>query len=128
MELQAYLIKTHSPRLARVPVRGIHPTVVLAGELPYQAERAYRAFGRQVSSRLLSRRPAPLENWSAWLLDDNLGFVESMLKSPETVIGDFLKSGIVDQTISSRNIRLLGKLMSTEIILRLIKSRWQRFW
>ena len=128
MELQAYLIKTFSPALYRLPVRGIHPGVVLAGELPYQAERAYRLMERQVSSRIFANRPAPLENWNAWLFDDNLEFVKTLLQSPDTLIGEFVKLPVVDQTIKTRNIRLVGKLMTTEIILRLIKSGWQRFW
>jgi hypothetical protein len=128
MEMQAHLIKTFSPAVYRLPVRGIHPAVVLAGEIPYQAERAYRLLERQVSSRLFSHRTAPLENWNAWLFDDNLEFVKSLLQSSETLIGEFVQLPVVDRTIQTRNIRLLGKLMTTEIILRLIKSGWQKFW
>ncbi len=128
MILQAHLLREFSPDIYRIPVVGIHPATVLAGEVPYQVERAYRAIERQISNRWSSRGFAPLENWDAWLFDQNRQFVEDLLQSSETLVADFIESSFIDQTITTRNLRLLGKLLTTEIILRLIKTRWQRFW
>jgi|GEM_PF-3426594 len=128
MVLQAHLLKEFSPDLYRIPVRGIHPAAVLAGEVPYQMERAYRSVERKVSSRLSTRANAPLEDWNVWLFDRNRQFVADLLESSDTMVGDFVEPSFIKHTITTRNVRMLGKLLTTEIILRLVKNGWQRFW
>jgi hypothetical protein len=128
MVLQAYLLKKFSPSLYQIPVRGIHPATVLAGEAPYQLERAYRALIRKITAGFGASRSAPLEDWDSWLLDQNRPFVLDMLESPETCIGDFVEPDFIGKTIRDREVRMLGKLLTFEIILRLIRSGWRRFW
>jgi hypothetical protein len=128
MVLQAYLLKSFSPALYRVPVRGIHPSAIIAGEFPYQAERAYRAVMRRILDRSAKSESVPLENWDVWLFDRNRQFMTGLLQSSETLVGDFVERSFIDQVIANRDVRLLGKLLTTEIILRLIRNRWERFW
>jgi len=126
--LQAHLLCKLAPSFRSIPVRTNKPAAVLAGEIPYQLDRICNGIKQRVKFRSMSPKPPMLENWGAWLFDQNMMFVTDLLQSSDTLIGDFVEQSVVDSTIATRNMRLLGKLLTTEIILRLIKTRWQRFW
>jgi len=101
---------------------------VLAGDVPYRLERIYRGIKHRILSRSLSPYEPPLENWDGWLFDRNRQFVDDLLRSSDTLVSDHLEQEFIDRTIARRDHRMLGKLLTTEIILRLINTRWQRFW
>jgi len=128
MVLQSHLFRELAPEFYRLPAGDTHPAAVLAGELPYRLDRIYRGVKRRIMSRSLSPYDPPLENWQAWFFDENRSFVDGLLRSSNTLVTDYLDPTFVDTTIAKRELRMLGKLLTTEIILRLIKTRWQRFW
>lgn len=128
MILQAYLLKRFCQSLYRVPVRGIHPAAVLGGEVPYQLERAYRSLMRKFSNRILGHYDAPLEDWTMWLFDTHGQFVKDMLCPSGTCIHEYIEPTFVDAAVADRDVRVVGKLLTIEIILQLIRNRWQRFW
>lgn len=128
MVLQSRLFRDLAPEFYRVPVRGIHPGSVLAGEFAYQLERAYRGVQKRLGVGPLPLKYQPLEDWRTWLFDYNKAFMTSLLCSSDTLVNEFVDPNFVQRTIEAGDMRLVGKLLTTEVILRLIKSRWQRFW
>lgn len=128
MVLQSWLLKAVAPWLYRVPVHGSHPAAVLGGELPYRLECFYRSCLRRAQYRSMTRRAPRLEAWEAWLFDRHRQFVLDLLCSRETSITDYLPLSYVDHAVTARDTHAVGKLLTIEIILRLINSRWQRFW
>jgi hypothetical protein len=128
MVLQSHIFRELAPQFYRMPIGGTRPCTVLAGALPYQLERIYRGIKRRIQRRSFSPNEPPLENWVGWFFDDNRQFIDDLLRSPDTLVTDYVEQTFVDSTIATRKLRMLGKLLTTEIILRLIKTRWQRFW
>lgn len=126
--LQSYLLKHFSKPIFRVPVRGIHPASVLAGSAVYQIERAYRVAHRAVNFGRRRNREPPLENWNNWLFFRHESFVSDLLQSSETRVSEWIDPSRIKHAIESGDVRLVGKLMTIEIILRLVESRWVRFW
>lgn len=128
MILQSHLFRELAPRVYRMAVNGKIPAAILAGELPFQIARIYHALMRRIRDRVTSRDTRPLEDWSVWLFDQNQTFLEELLRSSSTLVGEHLDPSFIERTIATRDLRMLGKLLTTEIILRLLKTRWQRFW
>lgn len=128
MILQSHLFKTLAPDFYRMPVGSQRPAAVLAGDFRFEVERIYNAVMRRVRHRTVAPVAPPLEDWRRWLFDENRDFLFELLKSPDTSVTDYLEPAFVDRTLERRDLRMLGKLLTVEIILRLIKTRWQKFW
>ena len=125
MILQAYLLRQFAPDIYRANVGNNRPSSVLAGEIPHRLGHIYQGISRRVRNRSVSRNE-PIEDWSVWLFDENVDFVHGLLLSTQTRVRDHVEIAFIEHTISSRNLYHLGKLLTAEIILRLIDNRWQR--
>jgi hypothetical protein len=126
--LQSLLLKKFCSKMYPAPIRGIHPKAVLAGPITFQVDRAISAIRRRVEYFSKQARPPIMEDWDGWLFRDNMTFIASLLNSGDTKISSVVDSKLIDRVITTRDMRLLGKLLTAEIIMRLIETRWQRFW
>ncbi len=127
MILQARLLRECAPEFFRIPVMNTRPAAVLAGEAGYQLERVVR----KLSGR--AKPPAqggfaPLEDWGKWLFEDNNEFIMDLLQSSDTCTTEYVTPEFVRTTVLQGEQRILGKLLTAEIIIRLVKNRWQKFW
>ena len=126
--LQAYLMKKLSPYFYTIPVSGRSPASVLAGELPYWASRFRHAVSKRIRSRSMRNTDGPLEDWDTWLFDRNPEFLNDLLRASDCRVSDYVQRAYIDQMLATRDLRFIGKLATTEIILRLIENRWEKFW
>ena len=70
----------------------------------------------------------PLEDWDTWLFDRNPEFLNDLLRASDCRVSDYVQRAYIDQMLATRDLRFIGKLATTEIILRLIENRWEKFW
>jgi asparagine synthetase B (glutamine-hydrolysing) len=128
MLLQAYLLREFAPRLYALPVRGRPPSAVLAGPLAYEMSRLFHGLKKRLFMRSLRPEEVPLENWSSWLFERGAAFVHDLLLQNDTRVLALVERSFVVRMIAARNTRFVGKLLTTEIVMRLIENKWQRFW
>ncbi len=126
MVMQAYLFKELSPAYFKIPISGKRPSDVLAGDVRYHVFRYLHALLRRLKAPRAVN--APLEDWSLWLFEKNPEFLRDLLCSSDAQIVQYIEKSFIQQQIDSRNTQMIGKLATTEIILRLINNRWHRFW
>ena len=127
MVLQSRLFQDLAPEIYKVPVNGKLPAAILAGELPYQVYRIIGGFRQRLRGKAQQAKP-PLEDWSYWLFDRNKSFVDEMLRSTDTLVLDYVSELFLDEVLREKNTRMLGKLLTSEVILRLMKNEWKPFW
>ena len=129
MILQATILQRVAPQLFTIPVGRRRPANVLAGELPFQANRIATGLYLRLRDRLTTQPYVPpLEDWSSWLFASNREFVTHMLDAPDTRITRYISQDAVRRLVQSQNLHLVGKLLTVEMILRLMRNQWQRFW
>lgn len=128
MMLQAFIFKQFAPHFYDIPVGGRRPADILAGDVRYNTYRLYNGILNRIRRYLSGDREAPLENWESWLFDFHEEFIGAILLSGETLLVSYIEPSFIREAIATRNTRFIGKLISSEIILRLIKNKWQRFW
>jgi asparagine synthetase B (glutamine-hydrolysing) len=126
MVLQAYLLRRFAPDIFRVAVGKNRPVSVLGGELPHRIDQVVQGLRRKLQHRSAARQ-APLEDWNSWWFDFHRDFLETLLLSQASKLGDYIETSFIKRSIASRDLHVLGKLMTTEIILRLLNNRWQRW-
>lgn len=124
MVLQSYLLREFAPDIYDIPVGNARPSAVLSGNSNYMLYRVMRAAKRRISARSVSRRTAPLENWDDWFFSRHPAFLSSLLCSDECQVKEYVSTDFIEGVIERRDLHYLGKLLTMEIILRLIGSRW----
>jgi hypothetical protein len=123
MELQAYVLNKASPQLAKVPIRGARPDIVLKHRYFCQMYKIYNAIVNRL--KYFNRKMAPLEDWNYWLNHVHRNFVDDLVFSNASLIREYISSDFLESMRESRDIHWIGKLTTAEIILRLIRNRWQ---
>ena len=127
MELQSRIFRDLAPDFYQIPVSGRRPATILAGEFPYQFHRIISGFRRKLRGDSPGSAP-PLEDWSYWLFNRHKSFVDELLKSSDTLVVHYIDKLFLDQVLQDRNTRMLGKLLTAEVVLRLMKNHWEPFW
>ena len=130
MLLQAFVLKRSAPEFAQMTVGGnTRPDVVLKGKSAYQIYRIYKGILRRIGMRTLfpARKMIPLEDWAKWLRNKE-AFVKEMILSDNARLKKYFGKDFIDKTVKCCETYYLGKLLTVEIILRLIENRWQKFW
>jgi hypothetical protein len=101
---------------------------VLKGEFNHNLSVNYRKFVNGALKLIIKSRRSTIENWNFWLNVVHKNFVDDLIFSKESRIQDFLPVETIENIRKNRDGQLLGKLMTTEIILRLLENKWKRFW
>jgi len=128
-QLQAYILKTHAPKFARIPIGNARPEVLLYPRyiyLLYTMVGLPKRMGRRIA-RSIGLEPPPLEGWDRWLNVDHRDFVNTMLFSNESLIREYISDDFLRnvEPNESRDSYWLGKLLNVELLLRLIRNRWE---
>lgn len=99
------------------------PVEVFAGRNPlrFQAHRLSRKLKSVVSGRAHMNE----ENWPLWYRTALSEEVNQLL-GKDSIIREYLSAGFVNQQIEETNIHWLGKMVTAEIVLRLVDNGWQR--
>ncbi|MEO8398574.1 MAG: hypothetical protein ABI550_02035, partial [Ignavibacteriaceae bacterium] len=127
MLLQAYLISQFAPELLKTPIKLTNPNVVLKGNLDFKTYSYYRKIINKFKNSFY-RNHKTLENWNSWLNVTHKNFVDNLIFSKNSLIQEYFTEKYLNNLKIERDYRIIGKLLTTEIILKLINNKWQRFW
>jgi len=82
----------------------------------------------KIRNRILNRtRGIPLENWTKWLNETHVSFVDNYIFSNDACVREYIHEDFLKKMRSNRPIYWINKLLSLEIILRYIQNKWRRF-
>ena len=127
--LQSYLISQFAPELLKVPtVSMTNPKVVLNSQFAFKSYYFYRKVLHKLSNTFIYRDQKPLEDWNTWLNVNHRNLIDELIFSKDSLIQNYFTENYLNQIKTNRDHRVIGKLCTTEIILRLINNKWQRFW
>lgn len=128
MELQSHILKRGNRRFFGRPVQGIYPASVLGGDITYRFNKLAHAGIKRIAAKVRPRAFAALEDWPAWIFDENAEFVASLLLDSSTRLTGHVASKGIRKAVHDRDTLLVGKLLTAEITMRLVANRWRPFW
>ena len=127
--LQSYIIKKLAPEMSGLRIRHTTPSMVLKGEAHFQAYQLYRKIISKINKTILPKNKFTLlEDWDLWLNEIYRNFIDELIFDSNSLIRNYLNHKYLEKLRTERDILMIGKLATTEIILRLIKNKWERFW
>lgn len=127
--LQALIISKNNSKLSKICVNGtIIPESILKGKLYFIVNCAFRKGLLTIKNKIKPKEHPPLENWDYWLNELNREFVDDLIFSKDSKLKKFIKKGYLKNLRIDRNVQIIGKLVTAEIILRLIDNNWEKFW
>ena len=121
--LQAFLVQNNK-YFSEASIYGL-PLNLFANnnKLLYNANRAIKRGPKKIKSFLRPRPIPPLEDWSNWyntILDREI----NNLISKNSLISNYLSPEFLKEIKQEKNTHWLGKIITAEIVLTLIKNRW----
>ncbi|MGI9202186.1 MAG: asparagine synthase-related protein [Woeseiaceae bacterium] len=99
------------------------PVDVFAQRNPLQFQ--LHRLGRKLKSVVSGRTHMKEENWPLWY-QTALSEEVNQLLGKDSLIREYLSAEFVNQQIEQTNIHWLGKMVTAEIVLRLIDNGWQQ--
>ena len=127
--LQSYLLKNISPTLSKIRIGNTRPDIVLLGVPFYHMYRAYRGIVKRVARFIpKARKIEPLEDWREWLNNQQREYINRLLFVKETRVRKYIQTEFLEELKTHRNLGMISKLATVEIIIRLIESKWKRNW
>jgi len=127
--LQSYLLSKLSPRFAKIPVQNTRPDVALRGDVSYQFYRIIKGLRNRISYIVFPKtRTVSLDEWDVWINNTHKEFIDGLIFSKDSEVRKYFKSEYLEKLKKNRTLQNIGKLASSEIILRLVKNNWKRFW
>jgi len=121
--LQAYLMQSNKT-FSKVPFHDIPLRFFSINyKFLYNLYRTVRKGPNKVKSILKPTPHPPLEDWQNWY-DTRITKEIGKLISKNSIISNYLTSEFIEEIKHEKDIHWLGKLVTVEIILRLINNRW----
>lgn len=125
--LQSYLLNNYAPIFANIPIGNTRPDIVLKGKTIYQLYRIYRGVLKRTAGLVSAyTKPVPLEDWEQWLNVLYRDFIDDLIFSKDSRIRNYISDEFLLKLSKDRELHLIGKLATVEIIIRLMESNWQR--
>jgi hypothetical protein len=129
MVLQSYLLHQLHPPFVKISIGNTRPDMVLKGEAFFKLYIMYNSIKKRIAQNFFRQRShIPLEDWDNWLNRAHKEFVNYLIFSEDSKIRKYISNEYLEKLKVDRNIYYIGKLMTAEIILRLIDNNWKRFW
>ena len=128
MVVQAYVMNKLSPKFAKVPFKLTKPNVVLKSDAAYNIYSFYRKVFNKINKILDPQKTTYLEDWEYWINNNLKTQIDELLFSKDSLIQNYISPKYLLRLSEERQYKWIGKLATVEIILRLIQSRWERFW
>lgn len=128
--LQALVISKNNYELSKTYANGIiRPNIILKGNYYFLVYCTYKKILITIKNKLKQEDDiSPLEDWNYWLNNVHKKFIDNLIFTKESRLNRYIKEEYLEKTKKERNIQIIGKLTTIEIILRLIESKWERFW
>ncbi len=127
--LQSYLMSCSLPSLIKIPIKNTRPDIVLKGNFYYKNYNRYSRIINGISKRLfMNKNHGLLENWELWLNHKHVNFINELVFSKEALIREYITDSYLEKIYLEKDLNIIGKLTTIEVILRLIKNKWNRFW
>jgi len=120
--LQSYLICNFRPELSKIPIRNTRPDIVLTGDNIYKLYMLYRVIYKKAI--IFHKRRSKIENWDYWLNNICRDYIDQLIFSESSLIREFIDKKFINKIRSERNTHWVGKLVTAEIIMRLVNNRW----
>lgn len=121
--LQARLICSKST-YASIPIDGIPLTMYARNsKLRYRFNRFLRKVPKKMKSLVRPVPYHPLENWQYWF-DTALDSEVRNILGDQPEIFRYVSENFIDDILKKRSTHWLGKLVTAEIIMRLVGKRW----
>jgi hypothetical protein len=120
--LQAYLLNEFSKSLSKIPIRNTRPDIAIRNKLVYETYRICQGVFKRI--KLGGIKFEPLENWDLWLNGIHKNVVDEWIFSNNSLIKEYISDEFLKHQKQKRDIHWIGKLVTTELILRLMKNRW----
>ncbi len=128
MILQSYILRKLSPKFSKIPFKFTKPTIVLTNDHVYKTYTFYRKGYEKLIKTLTRKQIGHLENWNSWINNNLRSQTDDLIFTKDALIRNYISSKFLQKLYAERQFAWIGKLVTVEIILRLIKSKWQRFW
>ena len=119
--LQASVVANHK-KLATVPYLNLPIGVFTKKtQTSYQVHRVIR----RLKATLFNRKRITEENWPLWYRTVLADEIQELL-GQDSLIRNYVSEELITGKLAENNIHFLGKLITVEIILRLVANRWKR--
>jgi len=123
MLLQSYLLTKARKEIAEIPVGYTSPEWVLKGKRAHQIKCYLNRLHNKIKY-FPGLGAVPLENNKLWMNGVHSEFVEKLVLSESSLIGRYFNSKHLQETIRSPESHYTLKLITVELIIRLIKNGW----
>ncbi|PKN42155.1 MAG: hypothetical protein CVU60_08015 [Deltaproteobacteria bacterium HGW-Deltaproteobacteria-18] len=126
MVMQSYLLTKKAPHLAKIPIVSARPEFVLAGGFFHFL---YRAYHKVCNAWNKEMNHVPLEDWEQWLNKDCKTWIDAFFKTSELQISKYVSEKKLMKLLDEdKSGHIFSKIFTIEIILKLVKNRWVKFW
>lgn len=126
MVMQSYLLTRKAPHLAKIPIVSARPDCVLAGDLFHFMYRVNHKIRNAVNREI---NTIPLEDWETWLGVDCREWIDSFFHDCDPEICNYVSRDTLMKLLGQdKSGHMFTKMFTVEIVLRLIKNGWVRFW
>jgi len=123
MLMQSYLLNKKNKAFASFPVRNRSPKWVIRGKIPYLLNRYFNALVSKINNT--NNRGIDLEDNNKWLREDHKLFIEDIILSGDSYINKYFDQLFIKKTFISGDKNHLIKLITAEILIRLIYNKWK---
>lgn len=129
MVLQAFLLSKLAPEFAKIQINNTRPDVVLKGDALFHAYRIANGLKRRFDKYFMGVKDfSLLENWDKWISSDLYPFFNQLINNSDSMVKQYISNDFLNKAMTEKNFRVIGKLASIEIILRLIDNNWKKYW
>jgi asparagine synthetase B (glutamine-hydrolysing) len=128
MELQASFFIRQGGPLASIPIRGVPPRAFFKGRTYYNLVKKKNLALLTLRNRFIQGNFKPLEEWDRLMKTVLRPELRKLVFSPDARITAYLEKDFIDSLRDCHDYKIVGKLLTLELILRLVEHRWERFW
>jgi hypothetical protein len=126
MVMQSYLLAKKASHLAKIPIISARPDFVLAGDFFHFLYRANHKIRNTWNKEI---NHVPLEDWEKWLNKDCKRWIDDFFQSSDIEILKYVsKNHLMKLLGEDKSGHMFSKIFTIEIVLRLVKNRWVKFW
>lgn len=123
--LQSILIGSNSP-LKKIPIKGVPlSSFSRNNKVRYKVDRFVHHGARRIRTWVKPISQEKLADWSTWFHTILEREVDTLI-SKRSLVGDYFAWEFLKDVRTTKNVHWLGKILTIEIILNLIKKRWTR--
>lgn len=126
MVMQSYLLVKKAPHLAKIPIVSARPEFVLAGDFFHFLYRVNHKIRNALNNEI---NHIPLEDWEQWMNTDCGSWIDIFFLDSDLEISKYVsKKYLIKLLGEDKSGHMFSKIFTVEIVLRLVKNRWVKFW